>query len=626
MKEIKSTPRNLQQLLQNAKYSIDNYQREYRWQQRQIEELLDDLTAEFVRNYKLNDTRDAVSDYNIYFMGSIILAGRENAIVDGQQRLSSLTLLLMYLRNRLIKSGKSYRALEEMIYSEVRGNKSFNINVPERQACMKAIFNDDIENFDASDSIKSVKNLCNAYNLIEDNFPKDIYDDILLNFCDWLIEKVFFIEIVAQEESDASKLFITMNDRGLSLTPSEMLKSYLLSEIKNNDKREKLNKLWKKQIDLLKSDDDKGDEIFIKAWLRAQYSDIQFVRDENVTTRQISLFGNEYIENLREDFSDFAKISVEFHKWVRDSHKRLNINTPADYERFIEEFSYFVDVYRKIKDAENNFAESTKYVYYNAQVNFTLQPLLLMAPIAYKDDAATVTQKINLTARFIDLWINARVTSRKSLSYNAIQEHIFRTAREIRYCPIDELKSKLKMRYDALKHSPCAVISDFSLNKSNKKHVKNILARITSFIEEKIGQTSHYVEYMTTSSDNPFEIEHIICDHFERFTSDFTDKNEFDNWRDRISVLLLLRKSINASLSDSDYPKKREKYCSADGNIYAASLDEQTYRNNPRFIRFIKENNLSFEPYENFGKAEIEKRTQLVIQLVNLIWNTEDFK
>ena len=114
MKEIKSTPRNLQQLLQNAKYSIDNYQREYRWQQRQIEELLDDLTAEFVRNYKLNDTRDAVSDYNIYFMGSIILAGRENAIVDGQQRLSSLTLLLMYLRNRLIKSGKSYRALEEM--------------------------------------------------------------------------------------------------------------------------------------------------------------------------------------------------------------------------------------------------------------------------------------------------------------------------------------------------------------------------------------------------------------------------------------------------------------------------------------------------------------------------------
>ena len=74
-------------------------------------------------------------------MGSIVLAGRENAIIDGQQRFSSLTLLLMYLNNRLKKIGQSYNMIETMIFSESFGTKSFNINVDDRQECMEAIFN-----------------------------------------------------------------------------------------------------------------------------------------------------------------------------------------------------------------------------------------------------------------------------------------------------------------------------------------------------------------------------------------------------------------------------------------------------------------------------------------------------
>ena len=98
-----------------------------------------------------------------------------------------------------------------------------------------------------------------------------------MHFCDWLAEKVFFVEIVATTEQDAHKVFVTMNDRGLSLTSTEMLKGYLLSEIKNNAKREKLNGVWKDKVLLLKKDDDKGDETFIKAWLRAQYEDVIMV-------------------------------------------------------------------------------------------------------------------------------------------------------------------------------------------------------------------------------------------------------------------------------------------------------------------------------------------------------------
>ena len=133
MKKIEGSPKNLKQLLQNTKYSIHYYQREYMWQRKHIEELIDDLTSEFLEYYKTDDPRQAVADYGAYFMGSIVLAGRENAIIDGQQRFSSLTLLLMYLNNRLKTIGQSYNMIETMIFSESFGTKSFNINVDDRQ-------------------------------------------------------------------------------------------------------------------------------------------------------------------------------------------------------------------------------------------------------------------------------------------------------------------------------------------------------------------------------------------------------------------------------------------------------------------------------------------------------------
>ena len=93
MKHISGKEKNLRQLLQNTKYTIHYYQREYMWQRKHIEELVDDLTSEFLEFYHHGDPRNSVQDYGVYFMGSVVLAGRENAIIDGQQRFSSLTLL-----------------------------------------------------------------------------------------------------------------------------------------------------------------------------------------------------------------------------------------------------------------------------------------------------------------------------------------------------------------------------------------------------------------------------------------------------------------------------------------------------------------------------------------------------
>ena len=606
MRKIEGSPKNLKQLLQNTKYSIHYYQREYMWQRKHIEELIDDLTSEFLDYYVPGDDRKDVQDYGAYFMGSIVLAGRENAIIDGQQRFSSLTLLLMYLNNRLRSLGQNYSMIEQMIFSEAYGTKSFNINVEDRADCMNAIFND--QPFDTTNVGESVKNLYGRYTDIIDVFPNDdITDNMLLHFCDWLAEKVFFIEIVATTEQDAHKVFVTMNDRGLSLTSTEMLKGYLLSEIKDDSKREKLNNIWKDKVLSLKKDDDKGDETFIKAWLRAQYA-----------------------ETIRETKAgavnqDFDIIGGSFHKWVRDERDKLGLSTTDDFELFIMKFSKFADVYRKIREAENTFAEETKYIYYNAQVNFTLQPQLLLAPICYEDTWPVIIEKINLVARFIDLLITARVTNYRSVDYSTIKNYVFNVTKNIRRCSIDVLKARLKAQSDNLAYDPAAALPELRLNSFTKKYIKNMLARITGYIEEQTGVASNYCNYMNTQTKNPFEIEHIITDHYEWFTSEYSDQEEFRRWRNSFGALLLLHKSINASLNDSKYDYKLSKYCSNEGNIYTESLGDQAYQNNPKFKKFIADNGLGFKPYAQFGKAEITERIQLLVQLVNLVWNAEMF-
>ena len=87
----------------------------------------------------------------------------------------------------------------------------------------------------------------------------------------------------------------------------------------------------------------------------------------------------------------------------------------------------------------------------------------------------------------------------------------------------------------------------------------------------------------------------------------------------------MLHKSINASLNDSRYDFKIKKYCSNEGNIYTESLGDTAYQNNPRFVRFIKENNLSFHAYSSFGKKEISERAKLVAELMCLVWNLANF-
>ena len=196
----------------------------------------------------------------------------------------------------------------------------------------------------------------------------------------------------------------------------------------------------------------------------------------------------------------------------------------------------------------------------------------------------------------------------------------------LQMCDIPTLKQKLLQQYNNLDFHPEVALPDLGLNSFTKKYIKNILARVTSFIEESIGVAPNYCNYMNTQTKNPFEIEHIITDHYEWFTSEYADQEDFRRWRNSIGALLLLHKSINASLNDSRYDYKLAKYCSNEGNIYTESLGKLAYQNNPKFKKFIADNGLAFRAYDQFGKAEISERIALLVQLVQLVWNDEMFR
>lgn len=106
-----------------------------------IEQLVTDLSSAFLAAYEDGDARSEVEHYNNYYLGPFVVASKDGArsIIDGQQRLTSLTLLLIYLNN-LQKQNGGKESIEPMIFSEKYGVKSFNIQVEERKRCLENCF------------------------------------------------------------------------------------------------------------------------------------------------------------------------------------------------------------------------------------------------------------------------------------------------------------------------------------------------------------------------------------------------------------------------------------------------------------------------------------------------------
>lgn len=602
MREILGKAKTVRELLKGARYSIDYYQREYKWQEKQIRELVDDLTGKFQEEWDPAHARSKVAEYPHYFLGSIIISRKESAsfIVDGQQRLTSLTLLLTLLRT--LQAGRTDQVnVDELIVSEKYGQKSFNLHVEERTPCMDALFAG--QTFDRNGRSESVQNLHQRYLDLDSYFPEELRHEALPFFLDWLLENVHLVEITAFSDEDAYTIFETMNDRGLSLSPTDMLKGYLLANIEDVPKRTAVNARWRDRIREL---NDAGKEVepdCFKAWLRSQYA--TKIRERKKGARP----------------EDFERIGTEFHRWLRDASESIGLRQSDDFYRFIDrDFDFYSRQHLRLVAASQKPIEGLEHVLYNAHHGFTLQHMLLLAPLRADDGDPVVRQKLRVVARFVDIMLAWRLWNFRSIAYSTMQYAMFVVMRDIRGLAPDALAHKLR---DVLAREEETFASNERLrvHQQNRYALHRVLARLTDYVETQSGQPSRYMDFVAEGK-NRFEVEHVWADHPERHTDEFAHPTDFAEARNRIGGLLLLPKSFNASYGDLAYGDKLPHYNTH--NLLARSLHPQCYERNPGFLRFVQESSLPFHAHAEFKKADLDERGVLYRRIAERLWNPDD--
>ena len=600
MKRIDGEVKNIRALLSGAKYTIDYYQREYRWETKHVNELIEDLTERFLESHDPENERSAVENYGHYFLGSIIISDKDGHkfTIDGQQRLTTLTLLLIFIC-RYLTDEEQKAQLADLIFSQKFGKRSFNLDVPERKVCMEALFAG--ASFDENGQPESVVNIFNRYQDIEENFPEDLKNKTLPYFADWLIENVYLVKITAYSDADAYAIFETMNDRGLSLTPTEMLKGYLLTNITDAERRNEAHNIWRKQVIALQEIGKEEDADAIKSWLRSQYA--QTIRERKRGAQP----------------KDFDLIGTEFHRWVRDHEQDLGLISSPAFGQFIKDnFAFYSFWYERIRRASETLTPDLEAIYFNAQNNFTLQYTVLLSPLQCSDNEKEIYQKLRIISTYLDILITRRIWNWRSVDYSTMQYAMFIVMRDIRGKTTQELVAILNDRLSA-EENTFSSNERFRLHGMNGKQIHRLLARITDYIEIKSGRKSRYQEYIQRRGKNGYEIEHIWSDHFEWHKDEFNHPADFGEYRNRIGGLLLLPKSFNASYGDLPYSKKLEHYFGQ--NLLARSLHKRAYEHDPGFLRFIEESKLPFCPQADFKKSDLDARQELYHKICEQIWN-----
>ena len=610
--------RNVQQLLQSQSFSIDEYQREYKWEKENIDELLSDLQAKFFSHYKPGDETPAVSGYGEYFLGSIIVSKRngKSYLIDGQQRVTSLTLLLICLyRAAKAQDLPVVQTLAPLIFSDNLGQPKFNLDIPERLPVIKALFEGQAFSPDGKD--ESIQTMYARYGDIEAN---DLMAELgvtvhnpLPHFIYWLLTQVGLIEISTDSDSYAYSIFETMNDRGKPLSPVDMLKAYLLAPIEDPQARTLVNQTWKQQVlELISwggSHEPERDANCIKAWLRAQYAESTRERKAGAVDKDWELIGS------------------VFHRWVRDHSAQLGLGKAQAHQKLMaESFPFFAKAYRRVLHASRHYTPGLQAVYYNAHNDFTWQSTVLLAPLVETDDDETVRRKMAVTATYLDIWLMRRAVNYIRVGYSSVSYAMWNLCKDIRRKPLDELVPILqqKLAVDEVTFAGSAAkgrtgIQGLGLNQFSRRYIYHLLARITEATETGAGRTESFDKLVNREVKNPFDIEHIWADDFEAVNTWFASEPEFVEWRNHVASLLLLPADVNRSLQAKPFDQKRAHY--AKQNFYAASLDASVYQHQPQFQQFAVAHQLPFKAFETFTKDEQLARRELVAALVEKVWS-----
>jgi uncharacterized protein with ParB-like and HNH nuclease domain len=257
----------LKKLYDEYYYQIPEFQRPFSWTEDNFVDLIDDLTDAYdvgrSSHGKLLDTEgglqeDALKAYEPYFLGSIILNEGTNAsnrfdVIDGQQRITSLAILIAVLRDT--KGIDQAQELGKLIYEEddpLSGKKE-KARLETRQRDMD-FFSRHILDNGATENVmspetgdtESEQNILNAVTTFRERLTEwaDNENGDLDDFAVYLTQRVVMVRIKTNSLSSAFRLFNVTNARGMPLNNADLLKSENLSLIEGDSKRETYQRKW----------------------------------------------------------------------------------------------------------------------------------------------------------------------------------------------------------------------------------------------------------------------------------------------------------------------------------------------------------------------------------------------
>lgn len=610
--DVQPQNQNIDKLFSNTTFYIDFYQRQYKWNDEPVKRLLDDIFYKFNEEYKkfrelslpLDQT---ASKYSWYYLNTYVTNNVDGKlyIVDGQQRLTTLTLLLIKLRH-LAKEFNS--KLEGWISSKIVGlsgyKTDFWMNHEAHKSAMQSLY-DGIaeENIDTSTGL-TAQNMVSNYGLIASRLDNELTDlHRLESFVFYYMHRLVLINLNV-EQTDVPMVFEVINDRGVKLKPYEIIKGKLLGQISKEELDGlALNELWEQQVGSINSF--KEDEIdqFFTYYLKAKLADT---------------------------IGEGRKYDRDYHRVIFSENKLKLDHNPTQVKHFLlNDFKYYTNLYAKVyayyKDADSNTGFES--VYYNSLTEMDNQFLLILSACSINDPQED--EKIKAVAYELDR-LFCLLQIQRSYGSNALAVAIYKISIEIRNKDVSQIrgafdKTLMELLTEARGVEATAPLSYGFFKETgielDKRFKRYFFARIEKFIADNTKMNVKHSLYdlvQNTGSVNGFHIEHILADNQENLDLFGGDEDKFKSERNRLGGLLLLKGKDNISSNNETYKKKLKTY--ANTLYWNETLREDTYTKKLDFSNMITTYKLNFKPVADFGQSELEERHKLLFDMASFIW------
>ncbi len=611
--EIIPDRQTVQSCLSKKTYFVDFYQREYVWSKNTVDILLRDIFYAFEISYEEHKdeelTEEVLELYNWYYM-NVFITNKVNSkvyIVDGQQRLTTLTLIATKLYH-LITDETLKDLLKDCIFTKdmFKGNV-FCIDNEKRKDVMESI----LDNVPYTEPIKNkteetlLGRFKDVSRFIDD---KQMDEDKLRAFCMYFLRKLVMVEL-SVEKDDTPMVFEVINDRGEALKPYEILKGKMVGLLSKNDTQAYSEKWDKAMLQL----PDMQDNFF------GDYLKSRFVTSSN--TKLEAALSNLYHRYIF-DVNDIAQ---------ELSFRRTDANHIKNIKNFIDnELTYYAALYAKIRSNKD------EYLKYDNEINdLSMQYQNIMAACTINDPRED--EKIQVLAAEMDrFWMLLNLNG--VYDSNEFQDKCYRISQQLKGVELESYRSIYdNMLTDTIRQKR-GIEGDVALldyNSFAKKNYTNMntrllryfLARVEQYISKETSvdmQSSVMDISKKTGKITGYHIEHILS-HNETNRSYFQSDEEFEEKRNLLGGLLLLRGLDNISSGNEEYEDKLKTY--SNGLMWGHSLCDEFYHSNLNFTKFNeklqKEYGISFKSYQKFDKEALEERTKLLYQLVKIIWEVE---